>query len=266
MQVQDLDAVVAVGTEALWTEGPEEGWWRRARVEHVLGTDPRGAWVADDDGDVVGVAMAIVREQMWGLSLLAVAERAQGRGAGRSLVRAALATADGPRGAMILSSEHPAAMRIYAGSGFALRPCVAAAGAVRFRPDASPLVRALDERDTGWMDEVARTVRGGPSSTDLPLWRMRDARFVGVERRGWAAALDGRLLTLMALDDETAALVLRAHLRTTHEATIGFISAGHDWAVAECLAAGLVLSPDGPLFVRGRPGTLAPYLPNGAFF
>jgi len=206
-----------------------------------------------------------VRERLWGLSFLAVAERARGLGAGRGLMRAACATLDRAPGALILSSEHPAAMRLYATSGFELRPCVAAAGPVRFRPERPPAVRDLGDDDVGWMDDVARTVRGGPYSRDLHLWRARDASFMGIEGRGWLAALGGHLLTLVAIDEEAAALVLRAHLARVPDAEIDFISAGHDWAVAECLAAGLALSPDGPMYVRGRPGTLAPYLPNGAF-
>jgi len=265
MQPGDVEAVVAVGSATLWSGGPEEGWWRTARIEHVLSTDPDGAWVAEDGGEVVGGSMALIRERTWGLSFLAVAERARGLGAGRELVRAACTTLDRAEAGLILSSEHPAAMRLYATSGFALRPCVACAGQVRFRPERPNEVRDLGEDDVPWMDDVARTVRGGPYSRELHLWTVRDAMIVGVEQRGWLAALGPRLLTLVALDEEAATLLLRAYLAGTPEATVDFISAGHDWAIAECLAAGLALSPDGPLYVRGTPGTLAPYLPNGAF-
>lgn len=265
MRADDIDAVVVVGDEALWHAGPEEGWWRRERVEHVLSTDPDGAWVAEHNGELVGVAQAMVRERLWGLTLLAVAERARMLGAGRQLVRAACCTLDRAEGGLILSSEHPAAMRIYATSGFTLQPCVAACGQVRFRPPSPSEVSELGEENVAWMDDVARVVRGGPYASELRLWRVRGAQLLGVEGRGWVAALDGRLLTLVATDEEAATLLLRAHLARVPEATIGFISGGHDWAIAECLAAGLALSPDGPMFVRGRPGTLAPYLPNGAF-
>lgn len=265
MQPDDVDGAVAVGEAALWRGGPQDGWWRSARVEHHLGTDPDGAWVAELDGEVVGIGMAMVRERLWGLSLLAVAEHARGRGAGRELVRAACSTFDGCAGGLILSSEHPAAMRIYATSGFALRPCLAASGQVRFRPDRPAEVRDLGDADTGWMDDVARAVRGGPYSRELPLWRRRGAHLLGIEGRGWLAGLEGRLLTLVAADEDAARGLLRAHLSGPAEATVGFISAGHDWAIAECLAAGLALSPEGAICVRGNPGTLAPYLPNGAF-
>jgi hypothetical protein len=35
--------------------------------------------------------------------------------------------------------------------------------------------------------------------------------------------------------------------------------------VQACLRAGLALSPDGPVYVRGDVGPLAPYLPSGAY-
>jgi predicted N-acetyltransferase YhbS len=265
MREDDVEAVVAVGSEALWSGGPEEGWWRRARIEHVLATDPDGAWVAEADGEVVGSSMAIVRERMWGLSFLAVLERTRARGAGRELVRAACSTLDRAEGGVILSSEHPAAMRLYATSGFALRPCVALSGPVRFRPDRPAEVADLGDRDVDWMDDVARAVRGGPYSGELPLWRARDATFLGIAGRAWLAALEGKLLTLVATDEEAATLVLRAYLAQATDAAIDFVTAGHDWAIAEGLAADLALSPDGPVYVRGAVGTLAPYLPNGAF-
>ena len=44
-----------------------------------------------------------------------------------------------------------------------------------------------------------------------------------------------------------------------------FIAAGQDWAVDVALSAGLALSPNGAIFVRGELGPLAPYLPNGAY-
>ncbi|MDX6665866.1 MAG: hypothetical protein QOG68_2072, partial [Solirubrobacteraceae bacterium] len=185
MRTDDVEAVLAVAGETLWHDGPSEGWWRRARAEHLLATDPDGAWVATDGGDVVGVAMALVRERLWGLSLLAVSEHALGHGAGRGLVDHAVGTLDRAGTGIILSSENPAAMRIYATSGFALRPCVALAGDVRFRPERPAAVGEATAADHGWMDDVARAVRGGPYSGELPLWQARDAQLLCVAERGW---------------------------------------------------------------------------------
>jgi hypothetical protein len=46
---------------------------------------------------------------------------------------------------------------------------------------------------------------------------------------------------------------------------VDFLTAGQDWAVEICLEARLALSPEGPLFVRGEVGPLAPYVPSGAY-
>src|SRR5205809_2005761 len=75
----------------------------RFRIAHLLGTDPGGAWVAEHDGEIVGVALALVREGVWGLSLFGVRPGLQGQGVGRRLLNAALDYAEGRRGAIILS-------------------------------------------------------------------------------------------------------------------------------------------------------------------
>ena len=59
--------------------------------------DPEGAWVAVDDGTVVGMATAIRRGSFWGLSMLFVNPEHQSRGVGRLLIDAGLGTADGAR-------------------------------------------------------------------------------------------------------------------------------------------------------------------------
>src|SRR3712207_3542342 len=55
------------------------------RIRHLAGTDPGGAWLAEDDGQVVGAALALLREGLWGLSLLVVRPAVQSRGTGRAL-------------------------------------------------------------------------------------------------------------------------------------------------------------------------------------
>src|SRR5215218_727832 len=101
---------------------------QHARIRHLLDTDPGGCWVAEHHGRVEGVALALVREGVWGFSLFGLAEPLQGRGAGRALFERCWEYGAGARGHLILSSTNPSAMAIYARSGLPIRPCVAFAG------------------------------------------------------------------------------------------------------------------------------------------
>ena len=106
------------------------------RLRRLLDADPGGAWVAERDGAVAGVALALLREGLWGLSLLVVDPRAQGEGVGRELLARACAYGDGARGHVILSSSDPRAMRAYARLGLELHPAIAATGVAAGRRDA----------------------------------------------------------------------------------------------------------------------------------
>src|SRR4051812_33458123 len=63
---------------------------RVGRCEHLRTTDPDGSWVAVRDGAVVGSSVALVRDGVWALSLLAVAPDMQGTGVGAPLMQSAL--------------------------------------------------------------------------------------------------------------------------------------------------------------------------------
>src|SRR5919108_6516813 len=106
------------------------------------------------------MALALVREGIWGLSLFAVAPEHQSRGIGRELLAASFGHGADARGHLILSTESPAAMRRYARLGLELRPCVAAAGVVdRARlPETDGVVDAgLD--GVAVADAIGRAVR-----------------------------------------------------------------------------------------------------------
>jgi GNAT superfamily N-acetyltransferase len=124
---------VAVGSIAVpdHADGEQRRRFSAARLGRLARTDPGGCWVAEDAaGAVAGVAAALVRDGIWGLSYLAVRPDVQERGVGRGLLEAALGHAGGARGALVASSVDPRAMRLYALAGFDLKPCVAAAGIV----------------------------------------------------------------------------------------------------------------------------------------
>lgn len=269
MREEDLDALVDICTEALW--GPvvvADRPRQRRRISHLLATDPAGAWTAEDEGAPVGCALALRREGVWGLSLLALAEAHRGRGAGRRLLAAALGCAAGATGGIILSSEHPAAMRAYARAGFALRPAVSLTGLVTNPPERPAAVRDGGEADVRWADEVARAVRGAPYGDDLRWWLAGDGRLRCLDGRGWMVGRGPTVAALLALDADAARTLLEAHLADVgpgETAEVGFVGAGQDWAVRAGLEAGLALSPEGPIFTRGRLGSLAAWVPSGTF-
>src|SRR6476619_4719490 len=86
---------------------PERIEGQRRRITHFLVHDAAGAWVADADGRVIGVSLALKRGDLWGLSLLVVDPGVQSRGIGRRLLDAALTYADPDAPAVILSSRDP---------------------------------------------------------------------------------------------------------------------------------------------------------------
>src|SRR5690348_11670807 len=151
MQPADVEAVDLVSFETfrgmfpLQNETIEQRSRRQhIRIAHMIETDPGGAWVARNDrGRVIGAALAILRDDVWGLSLLVVEPAAQSNGVGRELLRRALEHGGGGRGGLILSSTDARALRAYARAGFSLRPLAAAAGIVDRRaiPPTHPDVR-----------------------------------------------------------------------------------------------------------------------------
>lgn len=242
----------------------------RSRVAHLQRTDPGGAWVAEGGGEIVGCALALVREDVWGLSLFGIHPDHQGRGVGRRLLDATLGYAAGRRGAIILSTTDPRAMRRYALAGFELRPCVAFAGIVdraaipsglRSRPGSAAADREL-------CDAASRHVRGAAHGPDLQALEESGCSLLVHDDGGWAAVRDGTPVAIAAIDEAIATDLLWSALATAGPGAtvqVDFLSAGQDWAVEACLAARLALSPDGPLFVRGDVGPMHPYIPSGAY-
>src|SRR4051794_21572073 len=187
------------------------------RIGHLQRTDPAGAGGAGAGGGALGgLAPALVREGIWGLSLFGVAAEHRSRGIGRALLDAAHTThgADA-RGHLILSSESPAAMRRYARLGLELRPCVAAAGI----PDRARLAAGDgDVRDAGAdgipvADAIGRAVRGAGHGVDLPVaLQAPGARLLLVEARAFALVGASRISLVAGLDDDAATRALNAAL------------------------------------------------------
>ena len=281
MRAEDAPAASRAAHAALAQLYPEEETAEQAagrerggiaRAAHLQATDPGGCWVAEVDGSVVGTALGLVREGLWGFSLFGILPAFQGQGIGTRLYAPALAHGAGqPRG-IILSSSHPAAMRRYARSpGYRLLPAVGLTGA--WDPRRAPATlrsRPGDlETDRPTIDAASRHVRGASHARDLPVLLGRTGVvLLVIDDEGFVCARNGSP-TLLAARSEAAAedLLWGAMASGPRGGTVSydFVTAENQWAIRVGLEAGLALSPDGPVLVRGDPGPLTPFLPSGAY-
>jgi ribosomal protein S18 acetylase RimI-like enzyme len=243
-----------------------------ARVAHLQRTDPGGCWVAEIDGQIVGAAISIIREGVWGLSLLAVLPDFQGRGIGTRLYAPALAYGADEPGGIILSFSHPAAMRRYARTpGCRLLPTVGFSGA--WDPCRAPA--ALRCRpgnlaaDAQTIDGASRHVRGASHMRDLPSALGRPgAMLLVIEGEGFACCRNDALWLLAAHTEAAAEDLLWGTITSGSRRgtfTYDFVTAENQWAIRVGLEAGLAIAPCGPIFVRGQLGSMAPYLPSGSY-
>jgi GNAT superfamily N-acetyltransferase len=243
-----------------------------ARIAHLQRSDPGGCWVAELDGEVIGAAMGLIREDVWGFSLFGLLPAYQGLGIGRRLYAPALEYGAGARGGIILSSSHPAAMRAYARSaGYRLIPTVRLSGAWEPRrlPDGLRCRPGDLDADATTIEAASRHVRGASHLRDLPTMLDRPgAALLVVDGDGFACAHDGHVALLAARTAAAAAHLLWGAMASgTRGGTVSvsFVSAENGWAIDVGLEAGLALDTCGPMFVRGELGTLAPFLPNGSY-
>jgi GNAT superfamily N-acetyltransferase len=216
---------------------PDEVIERRFR--YVIETDPEGAWLADEDGRPVGAALAIVREGLWGLSMLVVHPDAQSGGIGRALLERTLRYGDSARGGIIASSGDSRALRAYARAGFAQHPAARASG-VPIWLEVPPGVREGSLADLGLTEAVDRAVRGAAHGSDIETL-LADSRMLVVERRGYALARSDHLAVLAATDVGAARDLLRAVIATAPEGEsirIEYITAAQGWAVDVVLRPG----------------------------
>ena len=226
--------------------------------------------MAESDGRVEGVGLALIREGVWGFSLFGVAEALQGRGVGRELFARCWAYGEGARGHLILSSPNPQAM-------LEPTPTPGCRSAPASRRQGSPTSSGR-RTSTTWSRPTRRASR----------WPTRSAPSRGAQATGatcpcrwpmargcWSSrtapspgARGSSLIVLGARDEPAAQHVLWAVLTGAGPGAtvnIDFLTAGQDWALPVCLGARLSLSPDGPMFAGGSLGPLAPYIPSGAY-
>src|SRR5215210_530919 len=174
------------------------------RIHQLLERDAGGAWVAEEDGRLVGAALAIDRDGLWGLSLLVVDPAAQSRGLGRALLARSLEYAGGGRrGGVILASPDPRALRAYARAGFTAHPSFRAVG----RPagiEAPAAVREGGTADLALAERVDRALRGAAHGSDIEALLRAHHRLLVVDDRGYAVIGGGSIRLLAALDEAAA--------------------------------------------------------------
>jgi GNAT superfamily N-acetyltransferase len=245
------------------------------RTRHLLTTDPGGSWVAEDGGAVVGVSQSFVREGYWVLSQLGTVPGRQGEGVGRELLRRALSHGDPGSPGTIQCSRDPKAMALYSGFGFVMHPVVAAWGAMRPGAVERPceVVRhepgAVGTRELGIVTTVDRAVRGSVRTVDVvAMLSQPGSRLLLHEDQAYAVATDDRIVTLGALQEESASLVLKAMLAEApagETIEVNWLTAAQHWAIRVVVDAGIELQPYGPVMVRGMDGPPSPYIPSGGY-
>ena len=168
--------------------------------------------MALDRDRIVALAQAIRREGIWILSLLAVDPAAQGLGVGRALMDAALAYPQPGQGGLIISSNHPRAIALYGRAGFALQPSLKASGPIDLAAMPRNLPDVIDAAgDLDRLASISRAVRGASHTRELRLVAARGARILRLDDRGYAVALPGLGVWMLAAHDEDAATALLWH-------------------------------------------------------
>lgn len=273
MSVLRARVAIAAGTPPPDSDaGPPVGWPERwsAQILHLLGTDPGGAWVAED-GEVFAVGLALVRDKLWGLSAYFVRPDRQGTGTGAALIEPLLDYSRGCLRGIIVSTEDPRAARRYRLAGFTLHPTMRSSGVVR--REVLPVVdgvRVGGIGDRDLCDSADRRTRGAAHGRDhdylcahytlLVCDTLTGSGYVYIDANGSPIQLAASTKKV-AQRLLWSALAMSPPGATVH---VNHLTASQEWAVDVALAAGLSLRTEGYLALRHmRPPE--PYLPSPAF-
>ena len=246
-----------------------ESW--RSRIEHLVRHDPRGCWVAEDAGGVIGAAASMRRDLTWLLAAYVVQPGVQGRGVGRQLLDAALSYGSGCLRAMLAASEDPAAVRRYRLAGFTLHPTMLLWGTVP--REALPVVERVREGSAGDVDllnSVDRQVRDSAHGVDHEILTKLHRLVVADRPTGSGYVYvpqGGGAYLLAATNRRTATDLLWEALAASspdQPVPVDHITAVNEWAVDVGMAARMELWTRGYLAVRGMKPPM-PYLPSGHY-
>jgi GNAT superfamily N-acetyltransferase len=277
LSVEDVPAAQEMSYSTLRDAGKAYGWTMppldddrrekgRAGLRHVLRTDPAGCFVAERDGNLVGVGLATRRGPLWFLCLLTVRRAEQAQGLGRRLLEAASATRSAA--GAICSSDDPKALRRYRAAGFDLHPAYEATGQLdrSLLPPVPGVRPGSYDSDRELVESLALAQRGAPHGPDLDHWA-ETGRPLWVAGSGSGYAVGGKAgpVVLAARDGSTAADLLWTVLAesTAREVELRWLTGAQQWAVDVAVRARLTLRPTGSCCLAGPVGLRAPYLPSG---
>ncbi|GAA4758000.1 hypothetical protein GCM10023350_49600 [Nocardioides endophyticus] len=238
------------------------------RTLHLVGTDPGGCWVAEDETGMVGMATSYRRETLWCLATYAVLPGRQGQGIGKPLLAAAMNHGRACTRGMLSSSSDSKAVRVYRQAGFDLHPQMYLTGTI----DRSTLpvvekVREGSASDIDLMDSLDRGARGAGHGPDhelmLRTWRLLVSDTT--TGSGYAYLNErGQLALLAASNRRTATRLLWAALADgPADVTVSHVTGANQWVLDVGFAARLELHQEGYLGLRGMKPP-APYVHNGA--
>jgi predicted N-acetyltransferase YhbS len=272
MTEDDIHEVAIVTAEAfatdISTDVARRAW--EQRLLHSLRTDIDGSFVSERDGIVTGAAQAVIREQLWVLSLMAVSPTLGAGGEGRALMQSALGYDRGCAGGLIVASADPRALRLYASSGFALEATFKATGTIdpALMPGRHPAITPVPRAELATLGPISRAARGAAHTPDLEVALFRGASISRLEDRGFVVTMPGRGVWALAARDEQAATALLWHALDESQdesIDIGWISGRQQWAIDVLVAARLSITSYGALCTRGAVGPLHPYIPSPPF-
>ena len=158
---------------------------RLPMYRHLLETG--SVFLAEDGGEALGFAAAIVRDGVWFLSQLWVLPQHHAAGIGSALLDEALTTGTGCRAFTVVASPHPAALTLYMrASMYPMFAQLDMAGGDA--PPAAPPegVRGLQPEDAPWIDALDREVRGAARPEDHAAFAAWGGTGHVVERDGTA--------------------------------------------------------------------------------
>ena len=290
MSAADIDSTAYIRKAALeWlarSEGRTVDEWRPRRYphfEHLLRTDPGGAWVAVADGTVVGFSMGFTRGPVWFLAQLFVQPEVHAQGMGDELLHRAMD--DGrKRGASVfsvVSSTSPVAQALYMRAGmFAQAVCYRMRGpvtALLAQPATSDRIVEASGGWTGRLRELDLHAYGGERAQDHELylshaWGDEDQHAFAIEREGKLVAYgyaddDGHVGPLAAYDAGDQRHLLRAagdwlQSRNVEEA-YGFVPSSNPTVAGALMAGGWRIGGWTFLKASERFGHPECYLPGG---